>query len=280
MPPRSWASSPRVPTRQDDHLGDVRPLDAHALGLKRNRSAGDVLSPTVRSTKAHTIRAQRAFHVMDKHREEGLLEHARFENAVYEGKWRDPLLDNKGRVPEHAIHEKHEWLGANIEELDPLQQLASRILFGVHDAATRSKGGVKALFAAENKGGPGVLEPQDFLAGLVRLGVLIGGDVGLDDIIKVIAVIDPSSDGRMRLPALDRAVGVARRLHKQQQEAWEKSNKDRQVFLSTNYGDSLPVSVIKIDKQPKSIHTFERSLEKFRSQQRELLVHHNEYEAE
>merc|ERR1712217_121309 len=132
----------------------------------------------------------------------------------------------------------------------------------------------------ENKGGPGVLEPDDFLKGLVRLGVIAVGEFTTDDIVKVISVIDPGADGRMKIPALDRAVSVARGLHKQKQQAWEKSHQDRQVFLNTKYIDSLPVDVIKIDKQPKSIHSFERSMDKFRNQQRELLVHHNEYEAD
>merc|ERR1712050_693239 len=65
MPPRSWASSPRVPTRWSDDLGNARPLDAHTLGLKRNRSEGAVISPQVRTTAAHTRRAERAFHVLD-----------------------------------------------------------------------------------------------------------------------------------------------------------------------------------------------------------------------
>merc|ERR1711870_38973 len=99
-----------------------------ALGLKRNRSAGAVISPSVRTTTAHTRRAERAFHVLDHGREEGVLEHARFENGMYEGRWRDPLLDTKGQIPEASVPAQYDWLERNIEELDSHQQMASRIL--------------------------------------------------------------------------------------------------------------------------------------------------------
>mmetsp|Transcript_4042 Transcript_4042/g.12047 ORF Transcript_4042/g.12047 Transcript_4042/m.12047 type:complete len:458 (+) Transcript_4042:254-1627(+) len=280
MPPRSWADCGAVPTRWSDERSDARPLESQALGLKRNRSAGPTTSPTVRTTAAHSQRAQRAFQVMDKHREEAVLEHARFENGVFEGRWRDPLLETKGQLPEPAPLECHDWLSMPEGELSDRQRLASRIVFGLFDAMRSFRGSLTALFAAESRGGPGVLEPAEFLHGLVRLGVLKQREVTLDRLVQAIPVIDQSSDGRVRLPAAARAVAVARAVRKKQQHATEQLHQQRQVFLSTKYSESLPVDVVKLDKEPKSLYNFERSMEKFRSQQRALLVQHNEHDAE
>lgn len=276
LPPRTWAASPPVPTRWCDDLSNARPLDTQALGLKRNRSAGPVISSTVRTTQAHTQRAKRTFMVLDKQREEAVLEHARFENGVYEGKWRDPMLETKGQLPEACPPERHDWLGLFDDDMSPAQQLAQRIVFGIYDVQTRFRGGLLALFAPENRGGPGVLEPTDFLHALVRLGVMVEGECTIERLVQAISVIDQSSDGRVSLPALARAIGVARGLRKQQRQATERQHQQRQVFLNTKYSDSVPVDIVKLDKNSKSLYNFERSLEKFRSQQRELLIQHNE----
>jgi len=276
LPPRSWAASPQVPTRWCDKLSDARPLDTQALGLKRNRSAGPVISPCVKTTQTHTQRAKRTFQVLDKRREEAVLEHARFENGVYEGKWRDPLLETKGQLPEVCPPERHDWLGLPAEEMTPEQELAVRIVYGLFDVQTRFRGGLLALFAPENRGGPGVLEPEEFSRALVRLGVLTVGECSVERLVQAISLIDHSSDGRVNLPALARAIGVARCLRKEQQQATQMRQQQRQVFLNTKYSDSVPVDIVKLDKNSKSLFNFERSLERFRSQQRELLVQHNE----
>jgi len=280
MPPRNWAQSPEVPARWNDESGHARPLDAQALGLKRNRSAGPTISPSVRTTAAHEQRALRAFQVMDKHREEAVLEHARFENAVYEGKWQDPLLETKGELPETLPPAQYDWLALPAEEQTTAEQMAARIIFGLCNLQQSFRGGIMALLAAENRGGPGVLEAAEFRRGLLRLGIVTEVELSLERLVTVIGLIDQTADGRVRLPAVARAAAVARNLRKQQRAATEQLQQQREVFLSTKYSSSLPVDVVKLDKDSKSLYNFERSLEKFRSQQRELLVQHNEHDAE
>jgi len=190
------------------------------------------------------------------------------------------LLDARGEVPPVAAPEEHEWLDLPNDSMTPAQQTASKILFGLCDVLKRFKGGLLSLFAAENMGGPGVLEPASFLRGLERLGVLCEHEVSMGALLQAIATIHQSSDGRVRLLALGRAVSVARGVRQRQRQATEQLKQERQVFLSTKYSATLPVDVVKLDRESKSLYEFERSLQKFRTQQKELLVLHNEQNAE
>lgn len=206
------------------------------------------------------------------------MEHARFENAVYDGKWRDPLLDSRGELPETVLPFQYDWLGLPEADQTAAQQLAARITFGLYDLQQSSRGGVAALLAAENRGGPGLLVPAEFRRGLLRLGVASEDELPLERLVACVGLIDQTGDGLVRLPAVARAVAVARNLRKQQKAATEELQQQREVFLNTKYSSSLPVDVVKLDKNSKSLYTFERSFEKFRSQQRALLVQHNEHD--
>jgi len=264
------------PARQDDHAGDVRPLSTEDMGHRRNRVDGPVVSDSVRTTKAHSERALLAFRNVDKNREEKLLEQVRFEKGMYEGKWRDPMLERQGQLPEEAPEEKHDWLDGEKEEMHPHQQLGSRILFGLQTCLRTCRGKVTNLFAAENKGPAGVLEPQEFLAGLVRLGVVEDGELTVDDIVQAMTSIDPNFDGRVNIPVLNRAVNAAHKVQGQREQASQQLERQHQAKFMSSYSESLPVEVVKVDRESRSLFNFERSFEKFRSQQRVLLAHHNE----
>merc|ERR1719217_1734043 len=89
LAPRSWSTSKPVPARPQQDPSEVRPLHTDVLGHKRNRVVKPVVSEgIVRTTKAHKMRAQMMFSHMDKIRDEHLLEQVRFENGMYEGRWR------------------------------------------------------------------------------------------------------------------------------------------------------------------------------------------------
>lgn len=283
LPSQSWAkTSTSAPTSWVDGANKARPMDAQELASQYSRSLRSSSSSLQlpRSTSAQTLRARRAAQVLDHRWEEARLEQARFEKAVCDGCWRDPLLDARGEVPPVAAPEEHEWLDLPNDSMTPAQQTASKILFGLCDVLKRFKGGLLSLFAAENMGGPGVLEPASFLRGLERLGVLCEHEVSMGALLQAIATIHQSSDGRVRLLALGRAVSVARGVRQRQRQATEQLKQERQVFLSTKYSATLPVDVVKLDRESKSLYEFERSLQKFRTQQKELLVLHNEQNAE
>lgn len=276
--PRAWPTTTGVPpVRQVDDASDVRPLSTHDMATKRNLAEAPHLSDCVRTTKAHSERALIAFRNVDKNREEKLLEQVRFEKGMYEGRWRDPMLETKGQLPEECPEEKHDWLDGDTEEMHSTQQLGARILFGLQSCLRTTRGKITNLFQAENRQGPaGVLEPQEFLAGLVRLGVVEDGELSVHDIVHAMGTIDPNFDGRVNLPVIARAVNAAHKVQGQRTQATQQLERQHQAKASMSYSESLPVEVVKVDRESRSLFNFERSFEKFRSQQRVLLAHHNE----
>lgn len=275
MPPRSWASSSSPPVRWSGGPSEVRPLSSEEIGLKRNRQAGPVVSPIVRSNSAHTRRAQRLFHCLDKRQDEAILEQARFENALVEGRWRDPLLDSKGEPLEMPAPETFEWLDHSYENMQPAHQAAAAVLSSLDEIVTTTRWRIADLFAGENKGHPGVLEPDEFFRGLTRLGVVSDGFT-LDDLMRFMSTIDPCFDGLVRLPVVSRAVGVARSKRMRAEEAKRLALKQRQVKLRTSYSETIPCEVVRIEPEPSSLLNFNRACAKFKGQQTQLLSHHNE----
>jgi hypothetical protein len=211
----------------------------------------------------------------DKNREEKFLEQVRFENGLFDGRFRDPTLDHKG-MPEEPPEEQHHWLAAEAEDMDETQQVSARILFGLQDCLRARRAKLTSLFWAENSGHPGVLEPEEFLKGLVRLGIVEEGELSLDDIVEAMTTIDPNFDGRVNLPLISRAVAAATKVQSQKLQASQLLAAQQQAKISTSYSESLPVEVVTVDKDCRSIFNFERAFEKFKNQQRLLLMHHNE----
>lgn len=278
LAPRAWPTMKgQPPDRQENDPGDVRPLATEDLGHKRNRIEAPVISDIVRTNKAHSQRALVANRHVDKNREEKLLEQVRFEKGMYEGKWRDPMLETKGQLPEEAPEERHDWLGTEKEEQHSMQQLGSRILFGLQSYIRDRRGRINDLLKAENRSGPtGVLEPKEFLAGLVRLSIVEDGELSEDDVVHAMTSIDPNFDGRVYLPIIARAVNTAHKVQGQRTQATQQLERQHQAKLSTSYSESLPVEVVKVDRESRSLFNFERSFQRFLTQQRTLLAHHNE----
>jgi len=277
LAPRAWPTRKGYPpTRHDNDPGDLRPLLTEEVGHRRNHVDAPAISDIVRTTRAHSERALMSFKNCDKNREEKLLEQVRFEKGMYEGKFRDPMFET-GKLPEERPQEKHDWLAADHEDMHSTQQLSARILFGLQQCLRTSRGKITRLFQAENRAGPqGVLEPEEFLAGLVRLGVVEDGELSVDYIVEALSIIDPSFDGRVNLPVLQRAVNAAHKVVGQRIQEAQQVERQFQSKLSTSYGESLPVEIVKVDRESRSLFNFEQSFEKFRSQQRELLASHNE----
>jgi len=219
---------------------------------------------------------------LDKGREEAFLEHARFENGMFEGRFHDPTKAMRGEVPEVHPPEHHDWLRIPLEEMSPKRQRAACVLFGLNRALRQFRGGLQGLFAAENlglrqenKGGStGVLEPIEFLRGLVRVGAVQEGNFTLEDVFQVMQIIDPGSDGRVRLPVVARAVAVARSVTLQRERDLESFEQLQDKRSRSSYHAKLPVEAVKVDKIPSSMLNFDRSFANFRSQQQNLLNYH------
>jgi len=102
------------------------------------------------------------------------------------------------------------------------------------------------------------------------------GEFTEDNIVHAMTVIDPNFDGRVSLPVIARAIQATHKVQRQRDQSSQQQEKQHQNKLSTSYSESLPVEVVKVDMESRSLFNFERDFEKFRSQQRILLAHHNE----
>lgn len=127
-----------------------------------------------------------------------------------------------------------------------------------------------------NRGTIGVLEPSEFLEGIVRLGIAHEGQFTVEEIIQAMALIDPNFDGRVNFTALERAVAAARGVQRQQAQEAERLAQQHEKKVTQSYGEALPIEIVKVERQPKSLFDFERAFERFRKQQKELLAHHGE----
>lgn len=328
------------PTRWENDAGDARPLTSEVLGRRRNFVGSPVISESVRSSRAHDRRAQLALHCLGRKREDTVLEQVRFENGVYGGSWRDPLLDRSADNLEETKPEQHDWLDQSQEAMNELQREACQLLADLERAVRGSRGRLNDLFL----GGvtPGVIEPEDFLKALVKHGVLtkdargnmrhtssdtadavetppeasslVGGlndleqamtgsrnklndeaflkalakDRGLRkdsqgrvmhtvaSLVEVMHVIDPSFDGRVNLPKVARAIAAARGVQSQRVQQTELAKQQHHEKIMHSYSETLPVEVVKVDRESRSLFNFQRSFDKFREQQMELLKQHNE----
>lgn len=307
-PPTRWGGDPSdlrpVPSYGKEHPQPPSSNNASPSNSRNQFRTTEVkLIDSVRHNRAHLNRATLHSHVFQRNREDAFTERLRFERGVFEGRHRDPALDTHGGVSSTAgasglaggsasgagaiatksggIGEAtagglQDWLGDASDDLAPERKLASKILFGLESALRENRAKLLHLFRAENRGTPGVLEPEEFLRGLVRMHILGSGECTEHDIIEAMLAIDPTFDGRVNFPPLSRAVAVAQGMQKQQSQATQLMKQQHQTKLSNSYSESLPVDVVKVDWQARSLFDFERSFGKFRAQQKELLSMHNE----
>eukprot|EP00930_Biecheleria_cincta_P062492 TRINITY_DN47960_c0_g1_i1.p1 TRINITY_DN47960_c0_g1~~TRINITY_DN47960_c0_g1_i1.p1 ORF type:complete len:561 (+),score=76.70 TRINITY_DN47960_c0_g1_i1:33-1685(+) len=269
MPQLSWA--PPIEGQSErcfGDAGDVRPLAARELQIGRHLPrSGHPTSDIVRSNVAHKTKAKRVIETMHKRREEAVIEHAQFESGVFDGHWRDPLLDVGGHfrdlyhnVPEPGPAEDHSWLfdasvcflAGTPQELDvsEAQLNAVGMLTGLDRLLRRARSTLHALFAAENMAGPkGQLEPDQFLRGLTRLGVMKDSLYSTENLCEAMAAIDPCFDGRISLPVIGRALKVVRLVTNPHDESGRSPSKlpgvsersfSKSSFYSTDSGWRSP----------------------------------------
>eukprot|EP00403_Amphidinium_massartii_P031250 CAMPEP_0178389586 /NCGR_PEP_ID=MMETSP0689_2-20121128/10199_1 /TAXON_ID=160604 /ORGANISM="Amphidinium massartii, Strain CS-259" /LENGTH=455 /DNA_ID=CAMNT_0020010053 /DNA_START=67 /DNA_END=1434 /DNA_ORIENTATION=- len=283
MAPTSWQVPHAPPDRWGDDAVDVRPATLDQIGKKRITQDMSVIPDAVRCNGAHERRAVAVFKCLDRHRDDMILERRRFENGVFEGRWRlpgrDPTLDRTAGVvvePDEEQGIDTEWVGLPDDELSEPRRLASCILFGLDTALTKNRAKLSHLFKGVEKSAPGTLEPSEFLKGLIRLGIVQSDEVGPGAIIEAMSEVDSNFNGRVEFPTLERAIQAARLVRRRQAEAEHLHRKQQHKIIAQSYSESLPVEVIKVDRDSRSLVIFQRSFEKFRKQQRDLLVQHNE----
>eukprot|EP00930_Biecheleria_cincta_P002360 TRINITY_DN103366_c0_g1_i1.p1 TRINITY_DN103366_c0_g1~~TRINITY_DN103366_c0_g1_i1.p1 ORF type:complete len:481 (+),score=66.18 TRINITY_DN103366_c0_g1_i1:16-1458(+) len=280
MPPRHWLPSDAPPDRWRGDSGDLRPFTAE--GLERSgRPTSPIASPQlskaeVRHTRTHAGRAKHIEEVLGKRREDTFLEHVRFEQGVYDGRWRDPMLGSMGlpmplQKDDPACSQHAAWAATLHRQYENDQfDLSSQILHNLEEALQSSRGKLSHLFAYVNQGVPGVLEPAEFLEGLIRLGIVEPGDLTEKDIIEFLSNVDPDFDGRVNLVSLGKTLSGVRAFRNNRLRELEES-REAKFEKDVPYGESTPVSHVKIPMVPPSLFVFEQSFGKFRDQQEQLI---------
>lgn len=283
VPTMCWAESKPTPLRHGGDAGDLRPASSPDLDQRRNVGKPH-LSHSVPSTRGHSRRAERTFAAIDRKREDLFLEHVRFENGVYEGRWRDPCLEDNEEITQQPLAAEFNFFTDDDACVDdPSKRLAAEVAFGLEVTLHANLTKLKQLFAAETHGhsshphtAVGVLEPHAFLHGLIRVGVLAPGDASEKDIVQAMFHLDSSFDGRVNLAAIGRAVAAAQACRLQRATEARDAEQKYHERINLRYHDTLPVDIVKVDRNPRSLFDFERSFKKFESQQKELLTLHKE----
>jgi len=213
---------------------------------------------------------------LGKRRDEAFLENVRFEHGVYEGRWRDPMLESMGlALAEPDMPAEHQAWTSKLAEQDEEDDadLASCIIQGLEAAMLESKGKLSHLFRFENRGVMGTLQPSEFLEGLQRLEIVEPGHVDCQDIIDAMRKIDPDFDGRVNLPALRNAILKSKSLRRKAQAARAEQDEDEgeEDAELMPYGKHTPVAAVSVEKMD-SICNSQRSFAKFQHQQRQLIA--------
>eukprot|EP00929_Paragymnodinium_shiwhaense_P049594 TRINITY_DN25007_c0_g1_i1.p1 TRINITY_DN25007_c0_g1~~TRINITY_DN25007_c0_g1_i1.p1 ORF type:complete len:480 (+),score=119.65 TRINITY_DN25007_c0_g1_i1:106-1545(+) len=276
-PPGDHGHQQSIPARWRGDCADMRP--ASAPDLEQKRCAGNpVISSAVRTTKTHTQRANRAFAVIDKRRDDAWLEQVRFENGMFEANFRDPLLESEksGISIEQALPMDFSWLRAPEEDMSRDQKLAAKILLGIELMMVENRSKLPQLFAAEDQGPMGILELDVFLQGLVRIEVLRRGEANVEALRKAMFHLDSEFDARVNLRALGRGLPAAQAIRLQRQRERQAASHAYEEKITQQYHERIPVEKVKVDRNPRSLYDFEKSMRRFTDQQRALLVLHKE----
>lgn len=277
LPRRSWEPS-RVPQKSDQHANDQRPRNTRDAANDGGRRQAFLAKPTVpdmvRTTHGHELKLERVFQTLDRNREESCLEQTRFEDGNFGGRWCHPVRAKPGAHLGKGPLQPYSWMESDLGDMDDAELMASRIVSGITRALQENHSTLTRLFKAVNRGTAGVLELDEFIMGLVRIRVLGETETFSTKVIaQAMSLIDPDYDGRINFPALNRAVKAAR----------DVQRKMRQTTVdgvgpaaSSIYGVDLPVEVVKVDKNSKSVYNFTRSRDLFIKQQASLLKLHGE----
>ncbi|CAE8631333.1 unnamed protein product, partial [Polarella glacialis] len=286
MPPRNWEQGMVPPERWAGDASEFRPFTAEGREKPRGNvtflaehTETPLLKPEVRSAMYQDTKHRAVTASLAKKRDESYLEQVRYETGVWEGRWRDPMLDKNGlALLEDGSAGNQKSTAHSLENVEEVEGIATRIVLALDQALYEHRGKLGHLFKAVNRGVPGVLEPPEFLEGLLRLRIVDQGELTEENIIEVMSLIDPDFDGRVILDTLNRAIANSRSARKliTQASGLLSSEEARPDSRHATYGKAAPVEMVKVDRMPKSLCNFEMSFEKFRKQQRELLTVHNE----
>ena len=109
-----------------------------------------------------------------------------------------------------------------------------------------------------------------------RLHIVERGQVSIQQLVEVMYDLDPDFDGRVILSHVRKCIAATRALHMPTSTGALENDVTNPVPTDAYCRQRVPVEKVVVERQPKSLWDFERSYERFRNQQHELLVIHNE----
>lgn len=279
LPRCSWERS-RGPEGSDQQRNNVRPRTTKDSGNDGGIRQAHITKPTVsdivRSTRGHDTKAERVFQNLDRVREEAGLEHEKFEEGTFGGRWCHPVRPKKEHLTKENV-EPHRWMEQELNNAGEADLMASRILAGITRKLQEHHSTVPRLFKPVNihSQAHGELELEDFIDGLMRLHILEDDEpVTLKVLSEAMSLIDPHFDGRVNYPALQRAVKAAQLVQRKPTRPRSGIAPRGSKATSTIYGAELPHEVVKVDMNSRSVYDFNTSKDLFAKQQRALLVEH------
>jgi len=287
MPPRSWEPT-RGPQRSDQHVNDFRPRHVRGAAndgtLKQSHVSKPSVSETVRSSRGHDMKTEHVAKYLDRNHDEACLEQERHEDGNYGGRWCHPVRSKPTANLTDGPLTHHNWMEQELSDQDESALLASRVISGITRALQERHSTLQRLFWCVNRGCSGVLEIDEFMEGLVKLQVLEYDEVSsLRLLAEAMMLLDPDFDGRVNLPALTRAVTAAQAVQRKPLQALQPKVRSQSAgrfrgstATLASYGAELPVEVVKVDKNSKSVCDFNRSRDMFHKQQAAMLAYHGE----
>lgn len=282
MPPVGWGNNEgrSPPDRYPFDPSDIRPRTApsNTRGKGTTAASRTKPKPEVRGTKFHQLKEQRVADTVRQREENAMLEHIRFEQGQFEGRWKAPVLSDTTLAAQKDETQDGRRFAWQDQAAGDRPDLAAWILLGLDFAMTEHRAKLTHLFRFQgvNRGVPGVLEPAEFLEGLGRLRLLdqYPADVTEADLLDMMYEVDPDFDGRVSLPNLSKAISATKASFREEFEGAQ--HEQAQAKTVETYGERLPLQKVKVDKVPRSLFMFEQSFSKFRRQQSRLLVMHKE----
>lgn len=285
---RSWETS-RAPQGSSHHTKtNTRPRNTKAANDGGERSAPHMSRPTVpdcvRSTRGHDLKLQYTFQNLDRARDEANMDNARHEEGSLGGRWCHAVTrpgtgtDTRPGTSESMVSEPpHSWMEQDQSDMGGAAVLASRILAGMTRALNENHSTIPQLFNSVNHGTKAVLELEEFIEGLVRIQALDDADaVSLKVLAEAMSLIDPEFDGRVNYPALSRGVAASQTVQRKKAQGNGGTAGRGPKATGAFYGGELPIEVVKVDKNSKSVFDFNRSRDMFFKQQAALLAFHGE----
>ncbi|CAK9117850.1 unnamed protein product [Durusdinium trenchii] len=301
MPPRSWVKSQHPPDRYRD-TADLRPRTAEGRDRPMKATCAETVlaqheeskpkEAFIRSTRAQETIIKCRKDAARKKNQEAFIEHVRFEQGQFDGRFANPLSKNSGWTNEEMANEMKKigeeplsslprmaWDPQSVAEASfgGLTTLAKHIFLSLHSVMRKRRATLKHLFKYVNHGVPGILEPAEFLEGLQRLGIVERGECSPQQMADLMQDLDPNFDGRVILSEVHRCVQATRAICGQKVFKDHLNRGNTTILAPTNlYSESMPVEKVKVEMKPKSLWDFECSFEQLRQQQHELLIIHKE----